>query len=452
MNVHACTLTLLLIGMLTLAFNIQPAKASGTIYIRADGSVEPDTAPISSVDNVTYTFSGNIYDGIVVERDNIVVDGAGYTVQGSGGGAGIRIRTDGSNITVKNVEIKAFMTGISFSETSDISIINNSVTSNLVGISTKYNFGGTVINNNNITSNEGYGIHMRLCNSFTITNNNISSNGWDGIFSFVGNRDNVIANNIVSFNGYDESWGYHSGMSFKYGIYDSVIANNTIFNNNWYGFWGVERNNIVTNNVIFNNWIGMMLSWNDNTITNNLISNNEVGIEVRYHEQPNIIYHNNFINNIAQVRIEWSPTKDTWDEGYPSGGNYWSDYEERYPGAMELDDSGIWDTPYEIDDYNQDNYPLMEPYSPIPRTIGELKTEIEELGLQGDIDNQGIVKSLIAKLNLAQKLVDKGKIDEAKSILEEDFIPQVHNLTDIHITSEAAEILIESAEYIMSHL
>jgi len=38
---------------------------------------------------------------------------------------------------------------------------------------------------------------------------------------------------------------------------------------------------------------------------------------------------------------------------------HWSDYEERYPNATELDDSSIWDTPYVIDENNQDNYPLM---------------------------------------------------------------------------------------------
>ena len=51
-----------------------------------------------------------------------------------------------------------------------------------------------------------------------------------------------------------------------------------------------------------------------------------------------------------------------------------------------------------------------------------------------------------------EKLVDKGKLDEAKTILEEDFIPQVQNLSGINITPEAADILIESAEYIISHL
>ncbi|MCK4478072.1 hypothetical protein KAU88_06060, partial [Candidatus Bathyarchaeota archaeon] len=73
---------LLLTSMLALAFSIQPVGATATIYIRADGSVDPDTAPISSSDNITYTFTDDIYDEIVVERDDIVVDGAGYTVQG----------------------------------------------------------------------------------------------------------------------------------------------------------------------------------------------------------------------------------------------------------------------------------------------------------------------------------------------------------------------------------
>jgi len=49
------TLTVLLISMFTLAFNIQPAKASGTIYIRADGSIDPPTTPIQG-DGDLYTF------------------------------------------------------------------------------------------------------------------------------------------------------------------------------------------------------------------------------------------------------------------------------------------------------------------------------------------------------------------------------------------------------------
>jgi len=87
----------------------------------------------------------------------------------------------------------------------------------------------------------------------------------------------------------------------------------------------------------------------------------------------------------------------------------------------------------------------------MPTTIDELKTKVEELGSEGEIDNQGIVKSLLAKLNVAQKLVDKGKVDKAEMILE-GFIIQVQKLSGIHIPVEAADILIQSAEYIISKL
>jgi hypothetical protein len=52
---------------------------------------------------------------------------------------------------------------------------------------------------------------------------------------------------------------------------------------------------------------------------------------------------------------------NVWDNGYPSGGNYWRDYQTRYPNATEIDSSGIWNTPYVIDANNTDRYPLMAP-------------------------------------------------------------------------------------------
>jgi hypothetical protein len=69
----------------------------------------------------------------------------------------------------------------------------------------------------------------------------------------------------------------------------------------------------------------------------------------------NLIYHNNFVGNINQVYTCESES-NTWDNGYPSGGNYWSDY-----SGVDADGDGIGDTPYVIDEYNRDRYPLMEP-------------------------------------------------------------------------------------------
>jgi len=51
--------------------------------------------------------------------------------------------------------------------------------------------------------------------------------------------------------------------------------------------------------------------------------------------------------------------KNVWDNGL--FGNYWNDYLTKYPNASEIGNSGIGDTPYVIDAYNIDHYPLMAP-------------------------------------------------------------------------------------------
>lgn len=66
----------LLSGILTSAFNVQMVAATDTIHVRADGSFYPSTAPIPNVGNVSYTFTSNINDSIVVERDNVLIDGS----------------------------------------------------------------------------------------------------------------------------------------------------------------------------------------------------------------------------------------------------------------------------------------------------------------------------------------------------------------------------------------
>jgi parallel beta-helix repeat protein len=71
----------------------------------------------------------------------------------------------------------------------------------------------------------------------------------------------------------------------------------------------------------------------------------------------NTVYHNNFINNIGGQAVD-SDSVNVWDNGYPSGGNYWSDY-----NAKEIDNSGIGSTPYVIDAQNKDRYPLMKPFN-----------------------------------------------------------------------------------------
>jgi hypothetical protein len=67
------------------------------------------------------------------------------------------------------------------------------------------------------------------------------------------------------------------------------------------------------------------------------------------------------VNNAGQVYTERS--NNTWDDGYPSGGNYWSDYLTQYANATEIDHTGIGNTSYVIDANNIDRYPLMQQYA-----------------------------------------------------------------------------------------
>jgi len=61
------------------------------------------------------------------------------------------------------------------------------------------------------------------------------------------------------------------------------------------------------------------------------------------------------------------PDANFWNSSYPSGGNYWSNYAgvDLYSGPYqnETGSDGIGDTPHVLTLNNQDNYPLVNPWS-----------------------------------------------------------------------------------------
>jgi hypothetical protein len=79
---------------------------------------------------------------------------------------------------------------------------------------------------------------------------------------------------------------------------------------------------------------------------------NGLGISVIYSSDTSI-FHNNLEKNGVQAYVE-NAQDNQWEDGYPSGGNYWSDY-----NGTDADHDGIGDTAYVIDANNTDNYPLM---------------------------------------------------------------------------------------------
>jgi len=274
------------------------AQAEGTIYIRSDGSVEPATTTIQRNGN-TYLFTANIHGFIVVERDNIVIDGLGFSLQGTGSELGIRIENR-TKVTIKNMKIQDFSTGIYCMGSSNIVVSGNCLTNNGLGMGTSPGFPQT------------YDETVSPTPSFnTVEGNYIASNR---VGVFVGGALNSITGNHIIAN---------SGKGIDLS----------------------GSKNSISENIISDNENGLYVSAVHAGIPS-------VG------SQDNYIYRNNFVRNTKQVNdFHWEDafsavSVNRWD------GNYWSDY-----NGTDADSDGIGDTPYIIDADNQDHYPLKVPIS-----------------------------------------------------------------------------------------
>ena len=210
---------------------VRPVTAPGTIFIMSDGSVNPETAPIQRVGD-TYTFTGNISSpfvldnsAIVVERDNIVLDGAGYSLQGVGNGMGINV-TSRSNVTIENLEINKFGVGIIIWESSNNIIFGNTVTQNDVGIGL-WQVSGNKISGNIIIANNGTGIAISGSGTLNNVVGNYVANNKVGIGFGYGTL-NTIAENFIANN---EEGIYFGGNPPVLGASNNTLYRNSLINN-----------------------------------------------------------------------------------------------------------------------------------------------------------------------------------------------------------------------------
>jgi parallel beta-helix repeat protein len=240
---------------------------TGDIYIRADGSVDPPTAPILRHDDVIYTVVSNINGSIVVDRSGVTLDGAGCTLRGTKEYASTGVLSyDVSDVKIQNMNIDGFYYGIRLLDTTNCNVHENNIVNNIIGI------------------------HIHHTHNTRFYDNDVANNG--------------------------------------HGFYmESNTVNNTFFGNN--------------------------------------IENNDQGTTIADGCWYNRFYHNNFKDNPTQAWCVSANYVNYFNNSYPSGGNYWSDYvgldEASGPNQDQPGSDGFADTVYVAYLDTVDNYPLMNP-------------------------------------------------------------------------------------------
>lgn len=332
-----------------------------------------------------------------------------------------------NNVTIRNTIIKNFDTGVipCQSGISDCVFSGNTITSNYYGISLRSvspSHNNTI--KGNAISNNDYGIDLvsSYCNTISgnvivenvriamalwnctdnfISKNNITNNEEYGLYIYRG-RNNTFSGNRMSGNQYNFGIEGDTLNNFMHSIYASntvdgkpihYLINQTnlvidppthlevgylaIINcvnitirdltlaKNMQGLLLAYTNySTITGNSVLDNWFGVWMHCSlNNTVTGNSLIDNLIGLSL-FGSFDNRIHHNAFISNMLYP-VTSSVSENLWNDSYPSGGNYWSNYADTdlYGGSHqnETGSDGIGDTPYRVWGGIFDYYPLMKP-------------------------------------------------------------------------------------------
>jgi parallel beta-helix repeat protein len=270
---------------------------------------------------------------------------------------GIYIQSLQSNNTIINNILKDNYIGMRLKFSSDTIIKENNFIDNPTAIFSENVDHITFIYNTITDSSSAIAMKNAYTCNYSHNTIKVTTKAYGGnVFTLYTSNGNLFSNNYLE---------NVKRMGYAFFLIEAsqgnTITNNTI-RHYQYGirlFWSADYNTI-SNNIIDNNskyGIYFESPSNENQIHKNIISNNSLyGIFFQWSAQNNHIYHNTFINNTYHAN---NKGENQWDDG--RYGNYWDDYEEKYPDARKTL-RGTWNIPYEINS-SLDRFPLMDEYS-----------------------------------------------------------------------------------------
>jgi len=293
----------LMLSFLFYGIHVQPGESQffETILIKADGNVE-GTNKVQPDGNI-YSFTSNIEGSIAVEGNNVVLNGAGFTLRGE-------IIINGNDVKVRELKIVALDTAIEING-SRCKILNNDIQAERRGIQIR-DSDSNIISSNKITATIEAGITFEHSSNNEITENNITSSIMMGGVDLSNSNHNTFSRNTIHFVSlYDSSYNIFDQNTLPQGItirkksnYNKITKNSiTDFNElnetNFLSSGSIYLEscecNLISSNTIVNSG-GIFLSTSSkNVLRNNRVESTDIGFEVSGSPQPKL---SSFINDI----------------------------------------------------------------------------------------------------------------------------------------------------------
>jgi parallel beta-helix repeat protein len=287
------------------------------IYIKSDGSITPQTASISRVGDF-YSLTRDIINCVIeVQRDNTVLNGAGYTVQKTIPAMGRQdamVLKSRSNVTVKNFYVRGFGYGVFVSNSSGCKVSGNNFADNQFGVVLADQAADNFVSGNSFSSGGGISIYYSVNN--ILRNNSMvgsGSNFWidcekvSSTLDFVNDVDssNTVNGKPICYwvNQHDRVVPQDAGFVALINCSGITMENLNLANNGQGAILISTTNSQVTKNNVSNNNKGFVIyDSQNNSFTWNSISNNTFGI-VAY-SRPNVFRNNRLNNNTNDVNFE----------------------------------------------------------------------------------------------------------------------------------------------------
>ncbi len=206
--------------------------------------------------------------------------------------------------------------------------------------------------------NTAQGILLESASSVRITGTKVSAPSLyvqplDGIAIHVSDHVNVTGSVIRHARNAVET-EYSSNVSLASNLFDLNLVGLNAYR---------SQDLIVLGNQIVDDGSGMRFLnvTRANVSQNELLASFTDGMNVTGSSGV-LVDHNTFTGN-ANNAVDADPSGDAWDAGYPTGGNYWSNYfgADLYSGPSQnvAGSDGIGDAPYLFSVNAADRYPLM---------------------------------------------------------------------------------------------